>query len=97
MNVSIKKYLVEGLIGGQVCLLITVSGQQAGNESRPSNVENLSQQFLVNGFCNIIFGFHNKQGIHGACPGEILHLVLLGWFKYLIDVFFQSNQKIALQ
>ena len=29
----------------------------------------------------------------GACPGEILHLVLLGWFKYLIDVF-QSSWKI---
>jgi hypothetical protein len=30
---------------------------------------------------------HNKRGIFGACPGELLHLILLGWFKYLLKAF----------
>ncbi len=34
--------------------------------------------------------FHatNDQGIHGACPSEMLHAVLLGIFKYLRNIFF---------
>ena len=48
----------------------------------------MSQHSLRNGFRNIQFGSsHNKRGIFGACPGETLHLVLLGWFKYIIEAF----------
>ena len=34
--------------------------------------------------------FHdaNKIGIHGACPSEMLHAILLGLFKYLQETFF---------
>jgi hypothetical protein len=37
-----------------------------------------SQQFLINAFDSVRFGLHNNRGIFGACPGEILHLILLG-------------------
>ena len=39
----------------------------------------MSQQKLIKGFRNVLcFGSHNERGIFGACPGEILHLVLIG-------------------
>ena len=47
-----------------------------------------SQQFLINAFDSIRFGMHNNRGIYGACPGEILHLILIGWFKCVMDSFF---------
>jgi hypothetical protein len=48
----------------------------------------MSQHFLQNGFRDVEFGSsHNKCCIFGACPGETLHLVLLGWFKYVIEAF----------
>jgi Plavaka transposase len=48
----------------------------------------MSQHYLRSGFRDIEFGSsHNKRGIFGACPGETLHLVLLGWFKYAIEAF----------
>ena len=31
---------------------------------------------------------HNDCGIFGACPGEILHLILIGWFRNVVDSFF---------
>ena len=30
---------------------------------------------------------HNKRGIFGAFPGEMLHLISLGWFKYCQEAF----------
>ncbi|KAI2494143.1 hypothetical protein MHU86_20375 [Fragilaria crotonensis] len=51
-----------------------------------------SQQFLINAFDSVRFGAHNNRGIFGACPGEILHLVLLGWFK-MSSILFQANWK----
>ena len=47
----------------------------------------MSQQKLINGFRKVRFGSHNERGIFRACPGEILHLVLIGWFKYCITSF----------
>jgi hypothetical protein len=49
-----------------------------------------SQHMLVNAFDNVRFGTHSDRGIFGACPGEILHLVLLGWFKYVVQSFFKQ-------
>jgi hypothetical protein len=57
---------------------------------RGKQIDNLgliSQQYLKNAFDDVRFGSHNTRGIFGACPGEILHLVLLGWFKYTIQSF----------
>lgn len=50
-------------------------------------LKSLSQNYLTNGFETVRFGFHNKRGIFGACPGEMLHLISLGWFKYLLEAF----------
>jgi hypothetical protein len=42
---------------------------------------------LKNSFNDIRIGMHNDRGIFGACPGEVLHLISLGWFKYCLDAF----------
>ncbi|KAI2502311.1 hypothetical protein MHU86_12115 [Fragilaria crotonensis] len=47
----------------------------------------LSQTYLKNGFARVRFGLHNQRGIFGACPGEMLHLISLGWFKYCLQAF----------
>jgi hypothetical protein len=47
----------------------------------------LSQNYLKNGFADVGFSLHNQRGIFGACPGEMLHLVSLGWFKYCLLAF----------
>ena len=47
----------------------------------------LSQNYLKNGFDDVRFGQHNQRGIFGACPGEMLHLISLGWFKYCLEAF----------
>ena len=44
---------------------------------------------------NVRFGQHNARGIFGACPGEMLHLITLGWFKYCLKSF--SHQAGAKQ
>ncbi len=47
----------------------------------------MSQNYLVNSFDQARFGLHNKRGIFGACPGEMFHLISLGWFKYCLEAF----------
>ena len=55
------------------------------NETK--ELQAMSQQKLINGFRKVRFGSHNKRHIFGACPGEMLHLVTLGWFKYCMASF----------
>jgi Plavaka transposase len=50
-------------------------------------LKDMSQNYLVNGFDQARFGQHNTRGIFGACPGEMLHLISLGWFKYCLEAF----------
>jgi hypothetical protein len=59
------------------------------NENDEEALKNLSQQKIQNSMYAIRFGLHNKQGVHGACPFEMLHMLLLGVFKYVRDVFFE--------
>jgi hypothetical protein len=48
----------------------------------------LSQNYLKSGFAEVQFGMHNRRGIFGAaCPGEMFHLISLGWFKYRLEAF----------
>ena len=47
----------------------------------------LSHNYLKNGFPGFWFGMHNQRGIFGACSGEMLHLISLGWFKYCLHAF----------
>lgn len=50
----------------------------------------ISQQNIKNALHDLVFGLHNKQGVHGACPMEMLHMILLGIFKYMRDGFFHQ-------
>lgn len=47
----------------------------------------LSQVNIDNAFHGLRFGLQNERGIHGACPWELLHAILLGIFKYARDCF----------
>ena len=53
-------------------------------------LKNMSQHNISNALCEVRFGMHNNQGVHGACPMEMLHALLLGIFKYVRDCFFQQ-------
>ena len=64
-----------------------------GNLFEESNTEKLremSQICAKNAFHGLRFGMHNDRGIHGACPWELLHAVLLGIFKYVRDCLFEQ-------
>lgn len=50
----------------------------------------ISQKFIWNAWYEIKFGLHNDYGIHGACPLEILHWILLGMYKYSRGMFFDQ-------
>ena len=50
----------------------------------------LSQHNIKNALHAVRFGCHNKQEVHGACPVEMLHAILLGLFKYTRDCFFEQ-------
>lgn len=49
----------------------------------------LSQQCIVNATYKLRFGAHSLQGVHGACPIEMLHGLLLGIFLYVRNTFFE--------
>ena len=51
---------------------------------------NISQHCIKNSMNKIRFGYHNVRGIHGVCPMDMLHALLLGIFKYIRDCFFQQ-------
>ena len=48
----------------------------------------ISQHYLKNAWYPVRFSLGNDRGIHGACPSEMLHALLLGIFKYSRDIFF---------
>lgn len=58
----------------------------------------ISQQYIKNAWYKVTFHKANRSGIHGACPSEMLHALLLGIFKYLRDTFFRymgESSKLA--
>jgi hypothetical protein len=50
----------------------------------------ISQQLIQNSTYLLRFGQHNDRGVHGSCPMEMLHALLLGIFKYIRDCFFEQ-------
>ena len=48
-------------------------------------LKNMSQHCIKNSMYKLRFGCHNEQGIHGACPMDMLHAILLGVFHYVRD------------
>jgi len=51
-------------------------------------LKKLSQQNLHNAFHRLLFWAHTDQGLHSACPLEMLHAILLGHLPLMRDVFF---------
>ena len=58
-------------------------------------LKNMSQQCINNATYKLRFGLHNKCGVHGATPLEMLHAMLLGVFKYVRDIFFTQTGKTS--
>ena len=50
----------------------------------------ISQSNVFNAWYEIWVGLHNKCGVHGACPIEVLHWILLGMFKYTRGMLFEQ-------
>jgi len=61
--------------------------QKMVDRGDPDELKNNSQHPIQNAFHGIRFGLQNKRGIHGACPLELLHAVLLGTFMRIRDCF----------
>ena len=53
-------------------------------------LQKLSQIGVQNAFHGVRFGKQNERGIHGACPLDMLHAILLGIFVYTRDCFFEQ-------
>lgn len=53
-----------------------------------NQLQAMSQHYLKNAWYPVRFSLGNDRGIHGACPSEMLHAILLGIFKYTRDIFF---------
>jgi hypothetical protein len=53
-------------------------------------LKEMSQNPVENAFHGLRFGMHNRRGIHGACPLDMLHAILLGIFMYVRDCFFEQ-------
>jgi hypothetical protein len=54
------------------------------------SLQQLSQQMIQNAWYKIRFAPRVNQGIHGSCPSEMLHALLLGVFKYVRECFFEQ-------
>ena len=53
-------------------------------------LKSISQHNIQNAWCEVRFHAANERGIHGACPSEMLHAILLGVFKYVRNIFFEN-------
>jgi hypothetical protein len=56
-------------------------------KAKTNQLKFLSQNYLKNCFAEVQFGLHNWRAIFGACPGQMLHLISLGWFNYGLQAF----------
>ena len=59
-------------------------------------LKGMSQHLAMNAWHGLRFGLHNNWGIHGACPLELLHALLLGMNKYVRDCFFNQIGKTSV-
>ena len=61
--------------------------QRLVEKQKLDQLKAISQQNIQNAFYTVRFHAANNQGIHGACPSEMLHAILLGVFKYVRSIF----------
>ena len=65
--------------------------QRLVDDRDADGLQALSQHAIANAWYKILFGKHNKMGIHGACLAEVLHWIQLGQFKYIREMFFDQT------
>ena len=53
-------------------------------------LKNMSQHTFTNTFWKLRFGLHNKCGIHGAMPIDMLHTIMLGTLQRTTACFFDQ-------
>lgn len=58
-------------------------------------LKNLSQKHIKNALHSLRFGAHSEMGVHGGCPIDMLHALLLGIFRYIRDCFFEQLGKTS--
>jgi hypothetical protein len=71
------------------CCLTTVSDDPRADHEKKKTVPMIHQLVadgdLDNVWHGLQFGTHSQEGVHGSCPLEMLHALLLGIFKYVRD------------
>ena len=60
------------------------------NNDNLDGLKAISQHCIQNTLYKLHFGSHNKLSVHGACAWDMLHMILLGIFKYIRDCFFEQ-------
>ena len=61
--------------------------QSLVEKEKLEQLQEISQHYIRNAWYKVAFHRGNTMGIHGACPSDKLHAVLLGVFKYLKSIF----------
>ena len=59
-------------------------------DTAKEKLKRMSQQCLPNALHGVRFGLHNFTGVHGACPIDMLHHILLGMFVETKNQFFKQ-------
>ena len=62
--------------------------QKLVEQLKLDRLRSISQHNIKNAWYPLRFHAANERGIHGACPSEMLHAILLGIFKYVRNIFF---------
>ena len=70
--------------------------QELVDNNDEDGLKDISQQTIQNCWYKIRFASHNKLGIHGACPLEVLHWFQLGKYKYLRGMFMGQTGKDSI-
>jgi hypothetical protein len=64
-------------------------------KQKKDELKKISQQYIKNAWYKVRFQPGDNRGIHGACPSEMLHALLLGMFKYTNECFFVQVGKTS--
>lgn len=64
--------------------------KQLVRERRMTTLQHISQHCTDNAFWKLRFSPQDRRGVHGACPFEILHAILLGLLMYGRDTFYEQ-------
>jgi hypothetical protein len=65
--------------------------EKLASKGDKEGLRQMSQQLIENAWYSVRWGQHDKRGVHGACPMEILHWIQLGKFGKLRDMFTEQT------